>query len=489
MIVNNPFGGNYPFIEPSNDIKGLVYDAYVSYYDPTLNYKLPLRIFSIGPNSVCIKDADDTILFDGELSRTDWSNEYGILQGKSGSVVVSIIISNAITDTIEPEHGELCLRCVYTMPKHVTSIKVDDKTLKGNVNLEYGHNIDLNFDIDRDEEVRHNTIIQLDAAPGLGLGKVKRTCTSDYAPVVNSINGIEPDEHGDVPFMGDDCMVIMHVRPHGFSVADGCTPCCECEDFTKAGKTLDELINNYYKQGATSEAARDATEDLLELITCGDILVGIKDMYYPVRCYLDTTWPRKPAITAEFRNILPAVVYDLKMTVSVQCSPLYEHKALRTMYMADVTHSEIYNDTQDDDNYNRLTGVPQNTFTPSNHWSIDWTDVELSPGATVWCTVAAHNGEDPKYLPSEHIVAIVNATYKLKPVSCATDASDCISKLKRMDTDTATGIIKGGMAYYDSSGDITWGNIRAGNDAKLVADIRKAAGRIHNQDKCTDYIE
>lgn len=482
---NNPFGLNYPFIDPSDDIKGLVYDAYVSYYDPTLNYKLPLRITEIGPSYVAVLDNDDNVVFEGDLTRTPWNSEYYILQGEKNGVVVSFIISNAVSYLLQPEHGELCLRCVYTMPKHVTSIRVEDKVLTGKINLEYGYNTDLNTSIDNSEPVRPNSIIQIDMGPGLGLGKVQRTCTDTYLTVVNSINGVEPDEHGDVALTGDDCMSIMHVASNGFVVADGCTPCCECEEFTDAGKELDELIDQYYVQGATSEAARDATEDLVNMLTCGNVLIGLKEAYYPVRCYIDTTWKRKPAITAEFRNVLPAVVYDLKITVSVQCSPLYEHKALRTMYMDDVTHSNIYNDTQDTDNYNRISGIYQNSLTQSsNRWEIDWSDTELSPGATVWCTIAARNGSTPKYKPAETIVAIVNATYKLKPVSCAEDVSDCLSQLNIINTDTASGTIKGGTAYYDSSGDIT--TATEGNDAEIIEDIRRTAGKIHHQDTCSD---
>ena len=471
MNINNPFGDNYPFIGPPGSLKDpkYVYDIYVTYYDPELQYKLPLRLVSLSRESITLVDADGNIIYDGSLRKSLWGNDYIILQNNYYplNLSISVIASKDLPSEYRPANGDICLRCVHTQPKHVTSFEVNGSKLKGDVVFNYGKNIE--YTTEYTDDFRPKTSIILEANPGAGLGQWPATCTQSSNPIT-SIDGREPNEYGDIYIGADECISIS-MRGNSIIARDDCIPCCGCKDFSKEGKRLDKTIDKYYKIGGTVELARDCLLDLTELLNCGNKVILQTDTFCPVRSYLDTTWPRHPGFTAEFRNVFPAIVTNLTVKVTAICSPLIKHQALRTMQMQTVACDDVQKDTQDGDNYTRVS-VPEDTWEPCNSWTIDWTDRRLGPGATVWCTIAARNcGVDAETggfrtasdswmeTPNEQVTLIVEASYTLEPNDCVSNKEENIDILECFDgftihnTHTSYGIIKGGYSYDDYTTD------------------------------------
>lgn len=484
MNLNNPFGDNYPFIGPPGNLPSepkYVYDLYVSYYDPDLTYKLPLRIVSISKTSINLVDADGITIFNGTVSSRLWGSDYIVLQGTESSrnLFISAVVSKDIPELYEPTNGSVCIRCVYLQPKHITSIEVSGQKLRGNVVIDYGYNMDLTAGYPEDDSVRPNSTIVLNAVPGAGSGQTSSTCT-DTLGGIKSIDGQEPNEYGDIYIYTDDCLKVSQKSKNNITVLDECIPCCECIDFSKAGKYLDRVIDSYYTIGGIVEAIRDSLIDLSELLSCGSTIMLRTNTFCPVRAYVDTTWKRHPGITAEFRNVLPAVVKNLKIKVDVACSPLIKHQALRTMYMDELACDGVYKDTQDSDNYKRIgiassgystSGTLGDSWDKCNSWVIDWSDKPIAPGGTLWCTVSARNlGVDPKtgnvrndILDSwkesldEPITVTVSAQYDIEPVGCMQDRVDdivkCFNGFSIINEHTATGVIKGGFGFDDYTED------------------------------------
>lgn len=468
MNINNPFGDNYPFIGPPgglNDHK-YVYDIYVTYYDPELKYKLPLRLVSLSRESITLVDADGNTIYDGSLRKSLWGNDYIILQSNYYplNLSISVIASKDLPSEYKPANGDICLRCVYTQPKHVTSLEVNGSKLKGDVVFNYGRNIE--YTTEYTDDFRPRTSIILQADPGAGLGQWPAKCIDNGIPIT-SINGREPNEYGDLYIDADEC-ISLSLNANNVIARDDCVPCCGCAEFSREGKRLDKVIDKYYKIGGTAELARDCLLDLTELLGCGNKVMLQTDTFCPVRSYIDTTWPRHPGFTAEFRNVFPAIVTNLKVEVTVICSPLIKHQALRTMQMEEVACDGVYKDTQDTDNFNRVS-IPEDAWESCNHWIIDWSDKLLGPGATVWCTISARNSgltsdgklrdiqESWKDSPDEPVTLIVTATYTLDPNDCVSNRDENIDILECFDgftinnTHSSYSVIKGGYAYEDNT--------------------------------------
>lgn len=477
MNINNPFGDNYPFIGPPGNLPGdakYVYDIYITYYDPELKYKLPLKLASLSRTEINIVDADGITVYTGALSKSLWGDSYIILQNTytPNNLSISVIASKDLPETYIPVNGDICLRCVYTQPKHITSFEVNGAKLSGDIIFNYGKNTE--YTTEYTDDLRPKSSMVLQAKPGAGLGQWPASCVQNINAIY-SIDGREPNEYGDMYIGADECISVSMVGNNNIIARDDCVPCCQCKEFSKEGKRLDKTIDKYYKIGGIVELARDCLLDLTELLSCGNKIILHTDTFCPVRSYLDTTWARHPGFTAEFRNVFPAIVTNLKVKVTAICSPLVKHQALRTMQMQTVACDDVQKDTQDADNFSRVD-ILEDTWTPANSWTIDWSDKELGPGATVWCTIAARNcGIDPetggfrdaanswKMSANEQVTLIVEASYNLEPNDCISNKEENIDILECFDgftiknTHTSYGIIKGGYSYSDytvDNGDI-----------------------------------
>ena len=444
MQLNNPFGDNYPFIGPPMDdpsIEKVVYDIYITYYVPDLQYKLPLKLVSISNGTVTLANSDNEIIFSLHMSYKIWGNSYYIYQGHTDGVSVSLITKGLVQD-YTPDHGELCLRCVYTQPKHITSITVNDIKLNPNIDIDYGYNIEYSESRDTISPVRPAKLITIDANPGAGMGLVPVDCTSYVHNSIYSINGVTPDENGTIYINGDKGTKFVQVTDHGTHVSDDTKPCCLCADFSYLGTVLNKHIHSSYIVGATAEAARDSLKDLMELLSCGNIEIVLCKEFHPLRVYVDTTWPRHAIITAEFRNIMPVIVKGLTVHVNVSGGDCQDHTPLRSFVPTEVVPGRAPIDAQAGDNGSILS-------LNGNSWDINWASQELSPGMTLWASVRVRLGSMCKE-PGGSISVVATSSFSVEPFGCVKE--ECLHNLNIVYTARGSGRIKSGYGWNDPSG-------------------------------------
>jgi len=81
----------------------------------------------------------------------------------------------------------------------------------------------------------------IDVGDGLGLNKTCVTTTP-----VRSINGVEPDENGNISLLGTDCVKITSTEAGTLSLTDTCcTPCSGCNDLEELTTRLTGLESKF----------------------------------------------------------------------------------------------------------------------------------------------------------------------------------------------------------------------------------------------------
>jgi len=280
IAVNQPPSGgtNYPFVFPSDDIKNLLGDFYLSYWDRLCELVFPFHIvwmYGFGSNVVAapggwptpthdydiiIHDDNGTVVFDStameDFKETDWPSTNPRLKilewSDEGAIEVCRLtfhtewaqedidggLSRDYDLYIEPENGELDARTLHRVPDRVNALKVGLVRLTGRIIFDSGYNVAWttgadseygDFDIDIDDlgvvdvsnvvtEVtgeRRSTKITIDAIPGSGLGVVPGC--EETEPVVRKIAGAVADEGGNIIFdTGQDKnKCIQQQRPVG----------------------------------------------------------------------------------------------------------------------------------------------------------------------------------------------------------------------------------------------------------------------------------
>ena len=148
--------------------------------------------------------------------------------------------------------------CIRPMIKSISSITVysDDfsnaQVMYGDVVFRAGANMDIRISTDGD----NHGLLMFSAIDGSGLNE---ECPCDIEnkerPTLRSINGVIPDENGNINLIGSNCLSITS-DSNGITLTDTCAePCCGCAE-------LDALYDNVkdFKDGATT--LRNAIENL-----------------------------------------------------------------------------------------------------------------------------------------------------------------------------------------------------------------------------------
>lgn len=216
----NNNGTNYPFVNPSEDIRYLIGDLFVSVEATDLVY--PLRVawlYGFGSNvvtppsgwnapihaqDIVIVDAEDNIVFDSTLATSftssawdsrllilEWMTDDKVCRCTMHTVWSAKDIADGQTRTydqyIEPDNGELQADTWYELPRRVNSITVDSTVIskKQILTLEAGYNVNLLQETESStlalanlglattaviDGTRKTNKIKLEAIPGAGIG-------------------------------------------------------------------------------------------------------------------------------------------------------------------------------------------------------------------------------------------------------------------------------------------------------------------------------
>jgi hypothetical protein len=289
-------GHNFPFVNPSPDIAGVLADFYLSYTgvvtlpltlawlsgaDVAYNGGTPgATVVGTGPDytpthaaDVVVVDATGTIVFDSTTATTfkqvafsnrlhcyEWGNETSVCrltQHIAGPTIADFSPRPAI---IKAANGTLDERCSESIPIHLASLN----GIAGPLRLKAGFNMVLTPGTPEVVNYRTVTPIVIDVIPGAGLGRYS-DCDDDIEPPILTLNNVPPDAAGNIMLGADGCTwvrpisdvttVPATIQPHALAIGDDCGPCCKCEDYTRVALALVAAFDALLEIGVEAQQA------------------------------------------------------------------------------------------------------------------------------------------------------------------------------------------------------------------------------------------
>jgi hypothetical protein len=130
--------------------------------------------------------------------------------------------------------------CIRPAIRGVVSVQVDNSTglsskMYGNIRLQAGRNIRLTPIVEEGED----PVILIDAIDSSGF--VDPCVCQDDAPPIRTINGVGPDNSGNIQIIGNECMDIT-TAGNVLAFEDVCSaPCCGCEELEAITQAMEAL--------------------------------------------------------------------------------------------------------------------------------------------------------------------------------------------------------------------------------------------------------
>lgn len=254
-----PHGGSdYPFVGAST-LADHILDAYLSYPDPDLTVRWPLRLV-VTPTDVTVHDANNAIVVTAPWTAaavTPWGSRE-IRRWVVGSTVLRLVVRPPIGT------GEAVLdaRTYHRRPDRLESLAVagdtaPDPRLQGQVVWEAGYNVVLtDLGDTTDASGRTITSVQIDVIPGAGQGRAPG-CLEPETPPVRSINRIPPTDDGRFLLSVDSCLRLTSSGSSGLRLASDCSPCCPCDYFVRVYEGMRKVAERWQDVLDQAQAIRD----------------------------------------------------------------------------------------------------------------------------------------------------------------------------------------------------------------------------------------
>lgn len=303
----DPLGSAYPFVNPSEDLNGLVADFYLGHRVTTIT--LPLRIDWLygvtqppGEGSTSseagsslpglpdpthaadlrVVDADDAVVFLSTTASTyrfrDWGR-FRIHEWLADDAVCRLLQHLGAHDPEDeretpvqftPEDGTLDERTHEVWPGQVLQLIADGVEIDGEVRLVNGYNAEFRpgEPSRRDGRPAETKVFTALAA---GLGEGTYPACEDPVTVVRHINGVGPDALGNFTLSAVECYrlgrpgttavvdgqrLFTPTQAAGLAVANDCTPCCTCDDYVNTYRGVVRLHEEYKVLGVRAQGVR-----------------------------------------------------------------------------------------------------------------------------------------------------------------------------------------------------------------------------------------
>jgi hypothetical protein len=319
--VNQPQSGlDYPLVAPSEDIRYLLADAYLTYDDPAFYstsataVQHPLRIkwlYGVGCETssapgwaptpthaadILIVDANNNTVFNStqlvplngdatyqSFAKRAWGDDYDIYEWIGNNAVCRIVVYKTwpAEFQVEPQHwpthivptnAVLDERAVHKMPKRLRSMRfVDNGATIGTARRSHvifagGSNMALaSSPVNSTTSSRAATNVLFDATPGNGTGQYS-DCGDELGPPIYRINGVVPNAYGDFLISAADCLwlrqptAIANGRAtptaHTLSFGSDCGPCCDCSDYVDVAKYMNSIQAKYAQIGSRTNTIK-----------------------------------------------------------------------------------------------------------------------------------------------------------------------------------------------------------------------------------------
>lgn len=302
---------DYPFVQPSEDIRYLLADAYLAYESPddynaaVSAYAVPFYIawlYGLGEDAssppgwaptpvhdvdLVVKDADGVTVFDSTLAEsfttTVWTERLTIYEWITSNAVCRIVVHTAwptygapeprsYAEHIVPDNAVLDPRVLYRMPKRVRSLAAVLDSMAGDIELIADYN--MRFQVEPITGNRIGSRVRVSAPAGAGTG-IFPGCT-EPDPLLRTINNVQPSSAGDFLIKATDCYYLRQpvtvtstdpreVRPTvdldptaaHLELGIACKACCDCSDYVDVAKYMNRWRDRYVDLGAVLSGVRD----------------------------------------------------------------------------------------------------------------------------------------------------------------------------------------------------------------------------------------
>ena len=338
----------YPFeTTHSSGISSLIADMYIVHSLGKLSGKVALTHFS-NNNTPSAWDADVTLklesgatLFDSLLSGTHFiASNFGVwtvFEWRRTKDFVKMIIKTSLAGSylsVNPVDAYLLDRVIDSRPSRVETIRainlIPPTTLLGTgdgiVELQEGYNISIERANDAntrpvlslrpleaaDENVRNVNRLIISAVAGAGLGKYPSCNDAGY---VSTLNGIAPDEFGDLILAAEGCVsaerpgandlsngvelegslgptlecqdIVITDVPNKLIFHQDCAPCCNCDDYSSLYERIRAAWDNLK---ASYDKLVILNQDYQDLIDEWNAQPGCSKLFGRMRLFPKTGW-------------------------------------------------------------------------------------------------------------------------------------------------------------------------------------------------------
>jgi hypothetical protein len=284
-------GSNFPFVQPSPDIQGLLADLWLSH--EVRDVALPLRVTSLvgfqaafdglpSAAQITIVDANDVVIFNSVASNyhwKEWSDRLRVHEWLFNDRVCRAVQHKATADPvppwpdeITPINGVLDERASELMPERLLTLSVantpassvDNIPVAGEITFINGWNVNI-ASAPYQEPLRNTTSMTFSADPGGGPGRYPGCQSPDI--VIRKIGGVGPDKNGNFTLAAGNCYFVRQPitidgitavpTPAMLDLGNDCGPCCDCDAYVNVQRAILNLEAKLRATAAEAEATRD----------------------------------------------------------------------------------------------------------------------------------------------------------------------------------------------------------------------------------------
>lgn len=265
-------GDHYPFVDPSDDLKGIVADISLGLNTEIKSVSVKNIVIDGDTVEICLVNEDDTVLFNSTDKNYDrkedsvWGSYYRIVYWESNDIQLKLVLyqrERAIELT--PQNGVLDLRTIFVKPKHVSSLTIIDregvrhKCSEKRIVFQGGYNTNLEL-TDTNTNTRRQNTLNIEVGAGYGAGRAPCKALDVEDRVVRSINSVAGEE-GALDLVPEDGYGFeldpLNAKIYVYNTD---TPCCSCEEMDDLSAYIADIAKQYWAISVDINDLRDKHE-------------------------------------------------------------------------------------------------------------------------------------------------------------------------------------------------------------------------------------
>ena len=265
-------GDHYPFVDPSDDLKGIVADISLGLNTEIKSVSVKNIVIDGDTVEICLVNEDDTVLFNSTDKNYDrkedsvWGSYYRIVYWESNDIQLKLVLyqRDRVLELF-PKNSVLDLRTIFVKPKHVSSLTIIDregvrhKCSEKRIVFQGGYNTNLEL-TDTNTNTRRQNTLNIDVGSGYGAGRAPCKTLDVEDRVVRSINSVTGE---------DGALDLVPEDGYGFEldplnakiyVYNTDTPCCSCDEMDDLSAYVADVAKKYWEISEDVNDLRDQHE-------------------------------------------------------------------------------------------------------------------------------------------------------------------------------------------------------------------------------------